>query len=195
MNFFILLKIIVPLFLMFPFFELVIYWDHHRKVKKYFCILSLIYLVLLSYAVFFPFTTPNYDSFKDYQSLSFKECISFIQYKPFSTVKDSIRSSIWLTQIVGNILLLFPLPFIKYVYSDQKAKTWQLVLLGFITSLYIETLQFIVNCYFIGSHRVSDVDDVILNTLGALIAALLILFLQKKRRINNFIRRITLQKE
>lgn len=69
--------------------------------------------------------------------------------------------------VMGNVVMFVPLPLVLYVVF--KIKSLRLVLLiGFLTSLSIETIQYVLN---IG---VSDMDDLIFNTLGTLIGVMII---------------------
>ncbi|MDY4079883.1 MAG: VanZ family protein [Clostridium sp.] len=73
----------------------------------------------------------------------------------------------WIINILGNIILLAPLAFIMPVISKKFRSLKSVVILCFCTSLFIEFLQFL--SLFIGNLRSVDIDDVILNTLGAFI--------------------------
>ena len=73
----------------------------------------------------------------------------------------------WIINILGNIVLLAPLAFIMPLISKKFRSLRSVVILCFCTSLFIEFLQFL--SLFIGNLRSIDIDDVILNTLGAFI--------------------------
>ncbi|MEI3337076.1 MAG: VanZ family protein [Clostridium sp.] len=73
----------------------------------------------------------------------------------------------WIINILGNIILLSPLAFIVPVISKRFRSLKSVVLLCFCTSCFIEFLQFL--SLFIGNLRSVDIDDIILNTLGAFI--------------------------
>ena len=69
--------------------------------------------------------------------------------------------------LIGNILLFIPFPFLLfYVLGIKHYRT--LLLIAVVTSFFIEIIQFLFN---IG---VADIDDVILNTTGASIGLLII---------------------
>lgn len=73
----------------------------------------------------------------------------------------------WIINILGNIIFLSPLAFIVLVISKRFRGLKSVVLLCFCISCFIEFLQFL--SLFIGNLRLVDIDDVILNTLGAFI--------------------------
>lgn len=66
----------------------------------------------------------------------------------------------------GNILLLMPLGFLAPVLWFRYRQLKNTVMLGLITSISIETIQFI-ELITGGSRRIVDIDDVICNVIGA----------------------------
>lgn len=68
---------------------------------------------------------------------------------------------------MGNIVMFVPLSLVLYVVFRVR-NLYLILLLGFLSSLSIETIQYI---FHIG---VTDIDDLIFNTLGALIGVLII---------------------
>jgi glycopeptide antibiotics resistance protein len=92
---------------------------------------------------------------------------------PFKSIIDELRNlPSTLYQLFGNVIMLVPLAFsmlhFKWVKSYKQA-FWYSVL----CTVGIELIQFLHNLYFvlfaIGMNRSTDIDDVILNTLGAVI--------------------------
>lgn len=65
--------------------------------------------------------------------------------------------------VVGNIIWFIPLGFLVPLIWDKKRKLGAVIGLSFITSLSIEVLQFIFRT------GISDVDDLVFNTLGGII--------------------------
>ncbi|MEJ7769218.1 MAG: VanZ family protein [Chitinophagaceae bacterium] len=70
------------------------------------------------------------------------------------------------SNLLGNVILFLPLPFILFLIVKVK-KTSTVILLGFLLSFMIELLQSI---FVIG---VSDIDDILLNTFGTSIGAVI----------------------
>lgn len=94
----------------------------------------------------------------------------------FNTVKDIVNSHLelrhsmiefWIINILGNLILLTPLAVLAPLISNKFRTYKSVMLLCFLVSLSIELIQYI--SYFFGTFRSVDIDDVILNTLGALI--------------------------
>jgi glycopeptide antibiotics resistance protein len=67
-----------------------------------------------------------------------------------------------LAEHVGNVLLFAPFGFLLPLLAPRLGRLWQVVALGAATSLCIELAQIAMP----GTHR-ADVDDLILNTVGA----------------------------
>jgi hypothetical protein len=70
-------------------------------------------------------------------------------------------------QIGGNLLVLAALGFFAPVRFAALASVWRVLLLAAVCSTTIETLQYVLQL-----DRVSSVDDVLVNTAGAGLAAL-----------------------
>ena len=68
---------------------------------------------------------------------------------------------------VGNIIWFVPLGFYLGRFGRRKWKVWQIWLSGLLLSFLIEFLQYVFGT------GVSELDDLILNSLGAWIGALL----------------------
>lgn len=81
---------------------------------------------------------------------------------PFEEISRALnRRSYWLLfMLLGNIIMFMPLGFFPALLW-RRWRWWRSLLAGFCTSASIEFIQF-----FIG--RSTDIDDVILNTTGAL---------------------------
>ena len=81
---------------------------------------------------------------------------------PFEEISRALnRRSYWLLfMLLGNIIMFMPMGFFPALLW-RRWRWWKSLLAGFSTSVSIEFIQF-----FIG--RSTDIDDVILNTAGAL---------------------------
>lgn len=73
--------------------------------------------------------------------------------------------------IIGNFLLLFPLGFyIPLLNNTKKISMKKILFTGLLTSCSIETIQLITNVLKVsGSTRITDINDIILNTLGIIV--------------------------
>ena len=106
---------------------------------------------------------------------SMERTISII---PFKSLLDMINNNISVTRILENILgnIAIFIPFGLLLPIVQKDKSKKIILYGLITSALIEIIQYV---FALGS---SDIDDLMLNTLGAVIGYLLYKIIHKKAR-------------
>ncbi|OCX50821.1 hypothetical protein BEL04_19010 [Mucilaginibacter sp. PPCGB 2223] len=72
-----------------------------------------------------------------------------------------------LENVLGNIVLFFPLGVLLPLISPRLCSFKQILLIAFLASTAIEFIQFISQHF--GNYRSVDIDDVILNTLGAVL--------------------------
>jgi len=104
---------------------------------------------------------------------SMERTISII---PFKSLLDMINNNISVTRILENILgnIAIFIPFGLLLPIVQKDKSKKIILYGLITSALIEIIQYV---FALGS---SDIDDLMLNTLGTVIGYLLYKIIHKK---------------
>ncbi len=80
-------------------------------------------------------------------------------FRAWAVERPYVRAQLWLL-LLGNIVMFMPLGFFPALLW-RRWRRWKSLLVGFWASFTIEFTQF-----FIG--RFTDIDDVILNTAGAL---------------------------
>lgn len=130
--------------------------NRHRKLGF---VLFCLYLVLLTYFLFFAEEmgrSPDMRAEYAYNLVLFKEIRRFIMYR------DILGWRAVIMNIAGNMVAFMPFGFFLPEIWDQVNRWYTTTLLGFVFSLFIETTQLISR---VGSF---DVDDLLLNTLGAL---------------------------
>ena len=74
--------------------------------------------------------------------------------------------------LFGNLALFIPLGLLLPLLYEKMDKIWKIAFFGFCLSVAIELWQLVLP-------RASDVDDVILNTIGALVGFLIFLAIKK----------------
>ena len=89
-------------------------------------------------------------------------------------LRTSVRRFIYL--FGGNIVWFVPLGF--YLRFVKERPFWRAVLSGLLLSLFIEGMQFVLGT------GVSEIDDLLLNTLGSAVGALAAACISKKNREN-----------
>lgn len=127
----------------------------HRLVLAW--TLFIVYMVFLMYFLFFAeiMGRTYIDRDYHYNLTPFREIRRFIVYR---------RTLGWfavLSNLLGNVLAFVPFGMILPMLTPKCRNFFHIVLLGFDFSLFVETIQLISK---VGSF---DVDDLILNTLGA----------------------------
>ena len=93
-------------------------------------------------------------------------------FVPFRTIVGDWTSP-WqefVINFIGNIVAFMPMGLIPPLVLGRRAKLWHVTLFGFSLSLAIEGGQ------YLSGRRVTDVDDLILNTLGTLLGYVLVVW-------------------
>ena len=92
---------------------------------------------------------------------------------PFRTIAryfaDGVGLELASRQVGGNLVLLMPLGFLAPIVSERARTLSRLIVLGVVVALAIESIQLLVILGLGNVARAVDVDDVILNTVGAVI--------------------------
>ena len=92
-------------------------------------------------------------------------------------INNNISVTRILENILGNIAIFIPFGLLLPIVQKDKSK--KIILYGLITSALIEIIQYV---FALGS---SDIDDLMLNTLGTVIGYLLYKIIHKKAGIPN----------
>ena len=113
----------------------------------------------------------------------FRSIVIYIR-DTISSQEDDART-VGLLNTLGNIAIFIPMGFFLPQINEKHKRIWVYVLISALASLFIEVCQL-----FIG--RRFDIDDVIMNTLGACIGCLISrgiskLVLFKQNRKNNYV--------
>ena len=146
--------------------------DWKREIQL---LLVYVCIVVVARFTFFPFFTIE----GKIQPLDFESTKAFpfrINWIPFVHLFDYPETRDILINVIGNTTMFIPLGIVwPSVYKDLN-KHWKVLLAGIGFSLFIEILQ--LPFY----DRVSDIDDLLLNSLGFSIGYLLYLLV---KYINN----------
>jgi len=96
---------------------------------------------------------------------------------PFATIRiyfDNLDSAFWLSQGIGNLLLLLPVGLFGPIALPWLNRWWRVLLVALLLSASIETAQLWI------PERSADVDDVMFNVAGALLGYWLLLFIRMR---------------
>lgn len=106
---------------------------------------------------------------------------------PFKLLLDTVMSGqgeAFLIQVMGNVLLFVPLGiFVLVLYPMMKRRN--VIMLGLLMSIGIESTQAIIGLFIGYNYRSFDVDDLWLNTLGTAFGVLIISGFLKRIRAAN----------
>ncbi|SET28182.1 VanZ family protein [[Clostridium] polysaccharolyticum] len=144
-----------------------------HKITLWFLGILEIYILFIFSTGILPIRMPTSDRIVEY-NLS-----DSIQLIPFQSISHLIKNNtLFNRQIIGNLILLFPLP-IFLGFLNKNRKYISLFLLSFLSSIMLETLQLFINLITKYPSRIIDIDDIILNTTG-IIAGLVVFIIIKK---------------
>jgi glycopeptide antibiotics resistance protein len=90
---------------------------------------------------------------------------------PLTTIRiylANLQSPFWQAQAIGNVLLLLPLGLFGPLVLPWLGRWWRVLLVAALFSTCIELTQLVI------PDRSADVDDVLLNAIGALLGYLLL---------------------
>ena len=127
------------------------------KRQKLGWVLFILYLCFLAYFMFFSESFGRTDTDRGYQYnlVPFKEITRYFRYY------DVLGPTLFMINMIGNVAAFMPFGFFLPIISRRSKKWYNTVMFGFVFSLMLETLQLV---FKVGSF---DVDDMLLNTLGA----------------------------
>ncbi|MEG0258975.1 MAG: VanZ family protein [Lysinibacillus sp.] len=134
-------------------------------------------LVAMFTTIFFEGNSPSEVGLFDYSGWNFNT-----NFVPFETIMRYAMGSQYfnmeliILNLLGNLFIFTPIGLLIPFLSKKFRKGLHVILLGFILSLAVETIQFI---FTVGS---ADIDDLILNTAGAWLGYLVYKYMMKISR-------------
>lgn len=145
--------------------------QHHKIwVQRISKIIFLCYIIVMVYFLFF---SEHYGRSLDreyrYNLVLFKEIKRFIRYR------RELGLESFLVNIFGNIFAFTPFGFVLPIISPNNRKFLNIFLLSLEMTLTIELFQLLLK---VGTF---DVDDIFLNTLGAVLGYIAFFFCNKIR--------------
>ncbi len=144
------------------------------KNQKLCWLIFILYLVGLTYFMFFAENLGRGGQDEEAVSRGYN-LVPFLEIKRFIIYRDILGIKAVILNIFGNIIAFIPCGFLLPVISRRCKLMANSILVGFFISLLIEMTQFV---FSVGSF---DVDDMILNTLGAAIGAVMYTLVQRYR--------------
>ena len=136
-------------------------------------LLFLIYLIILIYLLFF---SESYGRHALAEGQYRYNLQPFQEIRRFAVYWKNVGFWAAFLNLGGNVLGFMPFGILLPVLSDRLRRPVSVILLGFAMSLMVETIQLVTRV------GIFDVDDLILNTLGAGIGYLLFAVGSRVRR-------------
>ncbi len=123
-------------------------------------VLFFLYLLALAYFLFF---SESYGRGLIGEGEYHYNLVPFREIRRFWIYREQVGTFAWMSNLLGNVVGFFPLGFILPVIFANMRNVGSIFCLGFLFSLSVETIQLVtkVGCF--------DVDDLMLNTLGAVL--------------------------
>lgn len=145
-----------------------------RKIRFLSVLLFILYVLLLVYFLFF---SEEYGRAAGERMYRYN-LVPFVEIRRFWVYRRQLGMFAVITNIFGNVIGFIPYGFILPVITHKCRSGFFIIASGFALSLLVETVQLVakVGCF--------DVDDLILNTLGAAIGYILFAvcnYLRRKR--------------
>ncbi len=131
----------------------------------------LIYLIFAAKILIFRNSGPYYHNESVWNNINF---VPFKSIWMYLTSIEHLNLSIILMNLLGNIFLFLPLGVFSSLLFKKMNSIKKVTLFTLCTSLLVEVIQ------LINHNGQSDVDDVILNTLGGSIGASIYFYIIKK---------------
>lgn len=121
-------------------------------------VLYILYILLLMYFMFF---SEKYGRVPKEEREYRYNLIPFMEIRRFWIYREKLGAAAFITNIFGNVVGFIPMGFILPVISEKVRNGFLISICGLELSLTVECIQLVtkVGCF--------DVDDLILNTLGA----------------------------
>jgi glycopeptide antibiotics resistance protein len=123
---------------------------------------AIVYLDVLLSLTFFPLPLPPYQ-------IDLAGC-AFIRLRPFATIGPALSHGlVWpdTRYLIGNVLAFVPVGVLLPLLRPTKRPWLTVLVAGFLLSVLVEVGQLLASLAIGFPYRQSDVDDVIVNTVGA----------------------------
>ncbi len=145
------------------------------KYRVGFYLLLECYILVMIKVVIMPIFIMNSSTCAEFFEHMEKSIVYNVQIIPLRSILNilSVGSFSSMIQIVGNIILLMPIAFIV-VWLTESSRKWFVVGFGLLITILIEAVQYVISITTMYPCHAVDIDDIILNYCGYLLAVMLI---------------------
>lgn len=176
-----------PIFLaIYAFIFLIILLTHKKKSTKYTLLsdsICALYILLLIKVAIFPIIILRPESRIAFQENISTEYVQLYNIVPFNLIGTLIRTAdtgAWKLQLLGNILMLAPIPVLLSLRTKKSISVHILLGIGALVSLSIELVQYSINLITQFPSRDPNIDDFILNIIGVAFAVIVIKHIESR---------------
>jgi glycopeptide antibiotics resistance protein len=140
-------------------------WRSHqapRNSRFWLNLTAIVYLDVLLSLTFFPLPLPPYE-------IDLAGC-HFVHIWPFATISPALSHGLaWpdTRYLIGNVLAFVPVGVLVPLLRPTKRPWLTVLIAGFLLSVSVEVGQLAASLVIGFPYRQSDIDDVIVNTIGA----------------------------
>jgi glycopeptide antibiotics resistance protein len=140
-----------------------------KKLRKVCICLFYLYIIVLSYFLFFSEHYGRGCFTKDYRyNLEFlKEIKRFIRYR------QQLGMESFIVNIIGNVFVFMPMGFLLPIIRKKYNNFICILLISIIISLSVELLQLVTKV------GIFDVDDILMNSVGSVLGYLMFVIYNK----------------
>jgi glycopeptide antibiotics resistance protein len=125
-------------------------------------VLFILYIILLSYFLFFS------ERYGRTAGLDYRYNLTLLkEVKRFIKYRHELGLESFIVNIFGNVIAFMPFGFVLPIISPENRKLFYIVLLSLEFSISIELIQLI---FKVG---IFDVDDILMNTFGGILGGIL----------------------
>lgn len=162
-------------------------YKKNHKYQLYFILLFAFYILVLLSLTMFPLKFIT-EAGRNTQIAD--TSMPFVQLIPGTILKNSIPYNI-LKQVLGNILLFVPMYFfMKYITKS----TLKSIFIGIGVSFGIELIQLLIDILTNYSNHICDIDDIICNSIGIFLGALIFKIITLIKPLDDFIKKYIVYK-
>lgn len=140
-----------------------------KTVNRLAWLLFIVYIILLSYFLFFSEEYGRTGQSTDYRY----NLHLFQEIKRFIIYRKELGFKSFLVNIVGNVLAFAPFGFVLPIISPNNRKFINVLILSFELTLGVELMQLLLKV------GIFDVDDIFMNTIGGVLGYILFLIARK----------------
>ncbi|GFP77182.1 VanZ family protein [Clostridium fungisolvens] len=152
-------------------------------------ILAVAGVTLLPITIYFYGSPPIYDNVMSVNYVPFTDIARELSEMGQHNFSVAFQIKLLIKNVGGNFILLMPMGMLLPLLTSKVHSIKKSFILGFIVSLCIETMQFLENYSGLAFGRIVDIDDLILNSLGAAVGYCIFIFvsifISKYKNSNN----------